>query len=166
MENDVNPYEAPAETVGADETADDAQGRLLRKVERYSKGIIGRRWAATLIDSVVMFGFLICGDAFLGNALYQKLLPLFLLVLALYYPVLEGLEGGTPGKFILGIKVVDYDGNRPGILRALVRTLTRLVEVNPFCVGGLPAGIVALISPRKQRIGDMLAKTLVVYRDD
>lgn len=165
MENEVNPYESPAETPGA-ETAEDAQSRLLRKVERYSNGIIGRRWAATLIDSVVMFGFLMCCEAFLGNAIYQKLLPILLFLLALYYPVLEGLEGGTAGKFILGIRVVDYDGHRPGILKALVRTLTRLVEVNPFCVGGLPAGIVALMSPRKQRIGDMLAKTLVVYQDD
>lgn len=166
MENDVNPYEAPAETLGIGDAADDAQARLLRKVEGYSRGIIGRRWAATLIDSGVMFAFLVACDAFLGNALYQKVVPFILLLLVLYYPVLECLEGGTPGKFILGLRVVDYEGHRPGALQALIRALTRLVEVNPFCMGGLPAGIVAMLSPRKQRIGDMLAKTLVVYQED
>lgn len=166
LEHDTNPYQSPAETPGTGATADDAQSRLSRKVERYSNGIIVRRWAATLIDFVVMVGFIACCDAFLGNALYQKVVPIILFLLALYYPVLEGFEGGTAGKFALGIRVVDYDGRRPGMLKALVRTLARIVEVNPFCMGGLPAGIVAMMSPRKQRIGDMLAKTLVVYQDD
>jgi uncharacterized RDD family membrane protein YckC len=48
----------------------------------------------------------------------------------------------------------------------VANALLRLVEVNPLLVGGLPAGIVAVLSPRKQRLGDMLAGTLVVYRGD
>ena len=38
----------------------------------------------------------------------------------------------------------------------------RLLEVNPLLFGGLPAGIAILTSERKQRIGDMLAGTVVV----
>jgi uncharacterized RDD family membrane protein YckC len=79
---------------------------------------------------------------------------------------LEGLEGGTVGKFVVGIRVVDYEGEILGILKAIVRTLSRVVEVNPFFCGGLPAGIVALMSRRKQRLGNMLAHTFVVYQDD
>lgn len=59
---------------------------------------------------------------------------------ALYYPILEGLEGGTAGKSMLGIRVFDYEGRIPGVMKALVRTLTRVVEVNPCLIGEfLPA---------------------------
>lgn len=166
METDTNPYQAPVEMPVAPENAATRAKRLKFIVERYSNGILVRRWAATLIDSVVLWVFLMCGDAFLGNNLYQRLLPIFLVLIALYYPVLEGLEGGTVGKFMLGIRVVDYEGRIPGVVKALVRTLTRVVEVNPCLIGGIPAGIVALISRRKQRIGDMLAGTFVIYHDD
>jgi uncharacterized RDD family membrane protein YckC len=47
-----------------------------------------------------------------------------------------------------------------------VRTLARLVEVNPLLLGALPAGIAILSSSRRQRIGDWLANTVVVRRDD
>lgn len=166
METDTNPYQAPAEMPVAPENAGTKAERLKSIVEHYSNGILVRRWAATLIDTVVLCLFLVCCDALLGNELYQRLLPLFLLLIALYYPVLEGLEGGTAGKFVVGIRVVDYEGRMPGITKALVRTFARLVEVNPCLIGGLPAGIVALSSRRKQRIGDMLAGTFVVYQDD
>ena len=166
MESDVNPYRAPAEIPTTAERAATESERLELIVERYSNGIIARRWGATLIDTVVLFFFMMCCDAFLGNDLYQKLLPLVLLLIALYYPLLEGLEGGTVGKFVVGIRVVDYEGEIPGVMKAIVRTLTRVVEVNPFLCGGLPAGIVALMSRRKQRLGDMLAHTFVVYQDD
>lgn len=167
MQDDINPYRSPTEPTAASlPTADDEEVHVLDKVQRYSSGIIVRRWAATWIDFLVIALFLLALDALLGNALYQRLLPLFLFLIALYYPVLEGLEGGTVGKFILGIRVVDYQGQYPGIVKALVRTLFRLVEVNPYLCGGLPAGVVVMLSRRKQRLGDMVARTLVVYQDD
>jgi uncharacterized RDD family membrane protein YckC len=58
--------------------------------------------------------------------------------------------------------VVDKAGKRPGLGRATVRTLLRLVEVNPFLIGGLPAGLVAANTKAHQRIGDLLAGTYVV----
>lgn len=38
----------------------------------------------------------------------------------------------------------------------------RLVEVNPFLLGGIPAGIAVALSTYNQRLGDMLAGTYVV----
>ncbi len=104
--------------------------------------------------------------AALGDTWHHRLLPLTLLLFALYYPLLEGLLGTTIGKRAVGIKVVDYQGHPPGLWKAFVRFLLRIVEVNPFLLGGIPAGLVAISSRRKQRLGDMLAKTLVVYRGD
>jgi uncharacterized RDD family membrane protein YckC len=37
-----------------------------------------------------------------------------------------------------------------------------ILEVNPLLLGGLPAGLVIISTKRKQRIGDLLAGTLVV----
>jgi len=104
----------------------------------YDAGIIVRRWAATWIDFVVLglLGYaLLFGPEMLpiseeAAALIGFLL-LFLVPVA-YYFVLEALTGATLGKLILGIRVVDADGNPPGIVKNLVRTLFRLVEVNPF----------------------------------
>lgn len=54
METDRNPYQAPAEMPATQEYAGTKAERLKLIVERYSNGILARRWAATLIDSVVL----------------------------------------------------------------------------------------------------------------
>jgi len=45
---------------------------------------------------------------------------------------------------------------------ALIRGTLRIFEVNPLFLGGLPAGLVIIASQRKQRIGNLLARTVVV----
>jgi uncharacterized RDD family membrane protein YckC len=80
--------------------------------------------------------------------------------------VLEGFWGRTPGKLIAGTIVVDAAGRPPGIWKAVLRTLARLFEVNPFLARGIPAGIVMLNSVTRRRVGDMWAKTYVVRIKD
>jgi uncharacterized RDD family membrane protein YckC len=60
----------------------------------------------------------------------------------------------------LGIKVVrEGDGQAPGTKAAVLRTLMRIVD----SIGSyLVAFVVALVSDKHQRLGDMVAKTLVV----
>jgi uncharacterized RDD family membrane protein YckC len=59
--------------------------------------------------------------------------------------------------------VVDETGTPPGLIKALVRTALRLIEVNPLLAGGLPAaGFVAWAGPFRQRLGDLAANTYVV----
>jgi uncharacterized RDD family membrane protein YckC len=73
------------------------------------------------------------------------------------FVIVPGLKGTSPGKSALGIRVIDERGNPPGIGRSLVRALLFwLLE------GALIGAIVAAVSQRNQRIGDMVAKTLVV----
>jgi uncharacterized RDD family membrane protein YckC len=132
----------------------------------YDSSIVVRRWLATWIDFLVLAGFLLIPDGVLGNALYQKTLFVWLGLIALYYPLLEGLTGTTLGKWIAHVKVVDEQGQIPGIGKAVIRTLLRLVEVNPILAGGLPAGIVVLTSKKRQRLGDMAAQTYVLKTSD
>ena len=83
-----------------------------------------------------------------------------------YYVVMEGKWGATLGKLATKLRVVNAHGQAPGFGRAVVRTILRLVEVNPIVAGGVPAGVAALLSPTKQRLGDMLAGTYVLYATD
>ncbi|HET7009196.1 MAG TPA: RDD family protein, partial [Anaerolineales bacterium] len=85
-----------------------------------------------------------------------------LVLSAAYATFFEGLYGSTPGKLILGMRVVKEDGSRVGLDTALVRALTRFIDGLVF---GLPAYL-AMKPPLHQRIGDKMAKTLVVGRRD
>lgn len=77
-----------------------------------------------------------------------------------YFALLEGLFGDTLGKAALAIKVTDLHGQPAGWRAVLIRNVLRVIDYQPgfYLVGAL----VARFSPRRQRIGDHLAGTLVV----
>lgn len=50
----------------------------------------------------------------------------------LYYFIMEATCGKTVGKMILGLKVVDRDGNQPSAGRIALRTLCRFVPFDNF----------------------------------
>jgi uncharacterized RDD family membrane protein YckC len=132
---------------------------------RYDSSIVVRRWGATWIDMLLL---VLCGVAPL--ALPENVQPtafLFaVLVVVGYYPVLEHLYGRTAGKLVCRVRVVDDAGARPSWGQAAIRTVLRLLEVNPALLGGVPAGIVVLSSKKRQRLGDMAANTFVLREED
>jgi len=128
--------------------------------------LLALRLLGTWIDWLILCSFLIVPDWLLGNERYQQTIWIWLGLIVLYYPVLEGIWGRTPGKLIAGTIVVDATGRPPGIWKAVLRTLARLFEVNPFLIGGIPAGIVMLNSETRRRVGDMWANTYVVRVKD
>lgn len=132
----------------------------------YDASILVNRWLGAWIDFIVLVLFLVVPQALLGTPLYQKLLWLWLALIAAYFPVMEALLGKTVGKFVTRTRVVNAQGGRPSWVQAIVRTLLRLVEVNPLLIGGLPAGIAVLVSGHKQRLGDMVAGTFVLRERD
>ena len=126
----------------------------------YTNSIVVRRWVGTVVD----FLFL----ALVGLAAWklEKLLAVWIAIAIGYYPLLEGYLGATFGKYVAAIRVVDQHGGRPGLWKAILRTLARLIEVNPILFGGIPAGIIVLASKKKQRLGDMMAGTFVLTSAD
>ncbi len=77
----------------------------------------------------------------------------------LYFPYFESKTGQTLGKKVMGIKVTKEDGKALTFGDALIRTVLRIIDG----LGGYVLGlIVILVSQKKQRIGDMAAKTIVV----
>jgi uncharacterized RDD family membrane protein YckC len=79
-----------------------------------------------------------------------------------YYFILEALWSRTFGKYFQGLVVRKLDGTPGDWKTALIRTLLRIVEVNPVLFGAIPAGLILISSKRKQRWGDMLAGSVVV----
>ena len=80
----------------------------------------------------------------------------------LYFIVLEGFMGATLGKLLLGIRVVKLDGSRIGLGAAIVRNLLRIIDALPTAY--ILGAILIWTSSRKQRLGDRVARTVVVRR--
>ena len=74
---------------------------------------------------------------------------------------IEGRSGITPGKWLLGIRMLRSTLLPCGFSRALVRSALFCVDI-PFFVTPLPAAISLMLSTRGQRLGDRLADAVVV----
>lgn len=68
-------------------------------------------------------------------------------------------RGQTPGKRALGLRVVGADGLPVGPAASVVRNALRAIEVP---LGYAPGVLLVALSPRRQRLGDLVAGTLVV----
>jgi uncharacterized RDD family membrane protein YckC len=96
--------------------------------------------------------------------------PWFLAVLViaaflLFYGYFAGFEafwhGQTPGKRLIGLRVLSVSGRPARIDEAILRNLVRVVDQLP---GVYAIGILTmLISSRNQRLGDLAAGTVVVH---
>jgi len=95
--------------------------------------------------------------------LRMGLLLVLLFALEWFYPVaFEVLaRGQTPGKKLLGLRVLRADGAPVGWSRSTVRSLLAFADFLPF---GYAAGLIAmLLGRRSQRLGDLAAGTVVVH---
>lgn len=103
--------------------------------------------------------------AFLGQ-LGVGLGSILLFLVNWWYMVLFEVfnQGRSPGKQIMGLRVVHDDGTPVGWGASLTRNLLRFVDMLPV---GYCLGLVSCLShPAFKRLGDLAAGTLVVYRDE
>jgi uncharacterized RDD family membrane protein YckC len=132
---------------------------------------LGDRFLAVMVDSLLgvglffFFGFAIAGTGRSGSFQLQggrALLLLFLVAVLLlgYFIALEALTGVTLGKLTAGIRVQTEDGTAIEWRAALERNLMRVVDVLPlfYLVGAFSF----LLTQHSQRLGDRVAKTVVV----
>lgn len=89
-----------------------------------------------------------------------RIVPVFGIGYFVYFCIFEWRLGRTPGKWLLGIQVVTDQGDPPTLWAAFSRNLIGFFE--RLLV--LPAIVSILLTPRAQRIGDLLSRTLVVQR--
>jgi uncharacterized RDD family membrane protein YckC len=112
-----------------------------------------RRWGAVFLDGLVLI---------IPGILLGKIFPFVggVFLWLLYSPFLESSSlRATIGKKLLGIQVVDLQGNTITFRAAMIRSLMKLVS----CVFGFLPHLLALFTDRKQALHDIVAETVVVY---
>ena len=120
------------------------------------------RFIATFIDNIIALVLSIVIAGLIPENATILRGTLLVSVYLSYYFVLESLWSRTIGKFLQGLIVRKLNGEAGDWKTAFIRTLLRIVEVNPVLFGAIPAGLILISSERKQRLGDMLAGSIVV----
>lgn len=136
----------------------------------------GSRSAAAVVDGgiflvvVAALGLVIALAAQIGGGAFEGFLAgLYLggiVLLGLAYPFVWHVlrNGQTPGKLLVGIRVTSGDGAPATTVQHLLRSLILLVDVLPIPV---PLGLLlAAVTPRHTRLGDLAAGTLVLRVPD
>lgn len=75
-----------------------------------------------------------------------------------YFGGFHWLRGQTPGKRLLGIMVVNIHGERPSVVRSLLRTVAYLLSALPVSIGFLWVGF----DRERRALHDWVAGTYVV----
>lgn len=132
---------------------------------------VGVRFVALFVDWIIL-GIVFWGMAFtMGdvesgggefNIALNGLPGLLYFVIAIGLTIgLEATKGATLGKMALGLKVVKTDGSPIGWGAAIGRNLMRIIDGFAFYLVG---AITVWSTDKNQRLGDMVAKTLVVSK--
>ena len=148
----------------------------------FSVAGVGSRFVAILLDSLIIFAFFVAEIlAFVALAGAATNLPsggsagrtagiwfaavvgiIDFLVVWGYFALFEAYwHGQTPGKRVMKIRVIKDSGRQITLFEALARNLLRVVDYLPgFYLVGL---ITMLCNQRSQRLGDLVAGTIVVH---
>ncbi len=119
------------------------------------------RVVAVILDSII-FGIpsfmLQLGILFVTKM--PSLTYLINLALVVIYVYMEGMIGGTPGKLILGLRIVNEKGDFIGIPKAILRYIGKILAGIILGIGYL----MVVFSEKKQGLHDRIANTYVVYK--
>lgn len=142
-------------------------------VDDYVVAAMGDRAIAALLDSIVVAILIIPvgmwaavrsggvtpnGFELQGTAAFITFFMIGIFWL-LYYWLFEGLFGTTLGKLVMQVKVQRLDGSNIGFGKSLIRNSLRVIDgIGLYLVGFL----IALLSSKRQRLGDHFAGTIVV----
>ena len=108
-----------------------------------------------IIAGALMGGF---SSGWLGG--FFGIIVIMWLLWLVYFTYFEGTSGQTIGKRLTHLKVVKEDGSKCDFGSAFVRNILRIVDHLPFLyILGI---ILIAATDKRQRLGDMLAKTIVV----
>ncbi len=129
---------------------------------------IGSRAFAYIIDLFIRIIFIIglnlalSSEILFRSSLSKIFLPIIIVWWMGYFVIFEFFTAGkTPGKRIVGIRVLKSDGSNLSFLDSCVRNIMRVVDMLPF--GYSFAIIIMLFERLNRRIGDITANTIVIY---
>ncbi|MFF2093366.1 RDD family protein [Paenibacillus sp. NPDC058174] len=130
-----------------------------------------RRLAAILIDSIIILlpvtpifiYFVVIHnhmDDLLGMNDILRIL-IFISPIIIYQILCELLFKRSFGKMIMGLRIVSLDGGEIKLWQMLLRNVMRILDHGLF-----PGIFLILITKKRQRLGDLLAGTVVVSDDN
>lgn len=139
---------------------------------KFTLSSIGERMAAFLIDWLIkgvyiaiilyiFFSVLNLGTFLEGLDPWSQIsiYIIFMFPITIYPLVFESMmEGQTPGKKMMKIKVVKIDGYQASFGDYLIRWIFRVIDTSMIIVGLLSV----IISKNNQRLGDIAAGTAVI----
>jgi len=148
-----------------------------------------RRWPAFLLDALFRLAVMVTlsialslAGAFAGGmGLVSAVLLIIWFLLEWFYGAFfeTYMNGQTPGKWIMGIRVLTVDGQPINGFQAMLRNVLRVADMYPMLslqVLGIPvpmyvlptfmAGLVTMsLNRRFQRLGDLVCGTMVVIEE-
>ncbi|MET4080533.1 putative RDD family membrane protein YckC [Pedobacter sp. UYP30] len=136
----------------------------------YEVAGLGERVLARLIDlagflvlyiiSIILFGVAAFTHSSVG---FYVIMIGFLVVFIFYDLVCElTMNGQSVGKKIMKIRVISLTGSQPTLSQYLLRWLFRIIDFSIVFGFGVVAVLAVAFTEKHQRIGDMIAKTIVI----
>ncbi len=128
------------------------------------------RLLAACVDLLIRIGIFVglaillaVAERWIGANVVEALLLLSLFGLEwLYFVWFESRpSGASPGKRAFGLRVVQVNGSPPALGQVVLRNLLRWIDFLPFAY--LTGLVSCMLNRRFQRLGDLVADTLVVY---
>tara|TARA_R110002096_G_scaffold149779_1_gene311337 strand:+ start:294 stop:833 length:540 start_codon:yes stop_codon:yes gene_type:complete len=142
--------------------------KKLEKENNLPNYYILKRALAGLLDYILYFSLFyasceIFGEksptgGFKGNHLMFFFVGIWLLLMV----VTEIIFESTLGNYLLGLKAVRKNGEKMNFWQPLVRHCTDLIDMWPF---GLVGILTIKFTKKNQRLGDIIAETIVVERN-
>ncbi|MCK5810070.1 MAG: RDD family protein, partial [Cocleimonas sp.] len=122
-------------------------------------------WVIDVLIRLLIYSVTFITLAFLGSS-GQGIALIITFLVEWFYPVYFELfhQGQTPGKKSLNLYVVQDNGSPVTPAASMIRNLLRFVDFLPLFYGfGLAS---MLLNKRFQRLGDLVAGTVVLYKED
>ena len=160
------PPPPPADTLQSVELADGVSIHL--KVA--GPAVRSLAWTIDVCITVVVYLIVFISLGVLGGfsgsgTVVQGFLLLFMFFFNWFYNVFFEMtrHAATPGQRMMGIKVASVSGGPARLPQSMIRNLLRVIDFMPACyLFGL---VCSLFNARFQRLGDLVADTVLVYAE-
>lgn len=137
---------------------------------------IGSRFLALAVDTLIQTGATVAlaavgfGLLIAFSLAFERFSPwilaaaflIYFLIYQAYFAIFEAVwNGQTPGKRLVGLRVISVTGRPISVFEAILRNVVRIADQMP---GIYAIGIVSVfVTERNQRLGDLAAGTVVVH---
>ena len=121
----------------------------------------GERIVAFMIDMLIIFCFSLVSALlhFFGSFIYSFIISFFAYQF-LYFTLLEYLFKTTIGKAFFDMEIRNEQFKKADFMDSFTRNAIRFLDM--FALFYIFSIILIIISPKKQRIGDLIAGTILV----